>query len=105
MLHIELASHGVFLRASVPERAAFWEPVASEPREEAFISDAVFVDDLCLILLSDSPRSLLTAVHTVLRFLVVIFRKCALDINWAKGKTEAFIKLRGRNAASFYQSL
>ena len=60
---------------------------------------------LLLLLLSESPRSLLTVVHTVLRCLVVIFRKCALDINWAKGKTEAFIKLRGRNAASFYQSL
>ena len=104
ILQLQLANAGVLLKTVVP-KGAFWAGSSAGNAGETFVSESVFVDDLCLIILASSPRLLCKAISDVLAVISTVFEKAALEINWAKGKTECFIKFRGRGAAQCYQDL
>eukprot|EP00972_Heterocapsa_arctica_P010840 1587977-Heterocapsa_arctica.AAC.1 len=45
------------------------------------------------------------AVDIMIRVLIGTFKNFLLEINWSKGKTEAFACLRGKNASKLYDSM
>ena len=63
------------------------------------------MDDSAIALIASTPRALLCAITVLMRVLTNSFSKYALKINFAKGKTEALMKLRGRNAVKTLDSL
>ena len=63
--------------------------------------DATFVDDEAIMLASRSPRRLEFAIVSLLKNLCEIFSSLGLVLNFALGKSEAFLVLRGKNAAKF----
>jgi hypothetical protein len=62
------------------------------------VIDAAFVDDEALAILARSPCQLDKAVNKMLEHLVRICSQMRLDINWNPGKTEAFLRYRGKGA-------
>ena len=59
------------------------------------VLDAAFVDDEAIAILAKTPAQLDKAAGTLLQHLVKICQPMRLDINWAVGKTEAFLRYRG----------
>eukprot|EP00973_Karenia_brevis_P033925 4681933-Karenia_brevis.AAC.1 len=57
------------------------------------------------MLATDCPRKLNAAVAVLLDALVEVFDESGFKINWAKGKTEAMVKYRGRHSAEATECL
>ena len=62
------------------------------------VVEVTYVDDLAVLLAASSAQTLLLAIGILLKELVVVFAAFGLVINWGKGKTEAFLNLRGKGA-------
>ena len=73
--------------------------------DEADIIDMAFVDDLGVVLFATNPHQLCDATHTLLDIIAELFHFFMLQINWNKGKTEAFVKFRGKKSSAYYQRL
>ena len=83
----------------------FWHTKCGEGIECAdnFI-DAAFVDDEAIVLIVSSPRVLQRAIQVLSNVLPDTFRRFRLDINWAPGKTEGLLALRGKHASDVRES-
>ena len=68
------------------------------------IVDAAFVDDECLMLTASSPAALDRAIDVLLAIVTRVFDLLRLEINWKPGKTECFLRYRGRQAAAKLQA-
>ena len=66
------------------------------------VVDAVFVDDLCLVLVARTAAQLDTAIHKLLNAITPVFGALALEINFAPGETECFLVFRGKHATQLY---
>ena len=84
----------------------FWcfDPEVDE-YESHQILEVSFVDDTCVIILSKSPKLLVCSVNTVMAIIIEVFTKFSLKINFAKGKTECLLKLRGKDSVNMRESL
>ncbi|CAK0829298.1 unnamed protein product, partial [Prorocentrum cordatum] len=96
-LRWELQEAGIVFRLRVPA-GAFWAEPDENNHDTEPVIDAAFVDDEAVGLLSTSAGALNSAIEAFLRMLTSVFSKLYLDINWASGKTEASIALRGHGA-------
>ena len=79
----------------------FWSASKCPPMHEPnYIqaSDVEFVDDAALLLSARSPSKLMKAMPKLLSDILSVFQRFSFHVNWAKGKTEAFLSLRGKNA-------
>jgi len=76
-------------------------------REPNYIqaSDVEFVDDAALLLSARSPSKLMKAMPKLLSNILSVFQRFSFHVNWAKGKTEAFLSLRGKNAHILMQDV
>ena len=62
------------------------------------LCDATFVDDEAVYLVNASPIQLCLDMETVLGVVETTFAESGFQINWAAGKTEVMVKLRGARA-------
>ena len=79
----------------------FWRQAAEEEgRGEADtpVIDAAFVDEECVMIAAASPCLLDKAIETMLSILTRIYRLLRLEVNWKPGKTECFLRYRGKGA-------
>ena len=99
----QMCEEGITLRVYTADGAPFWahddavdgaDPSA-KPHD---VIDATFVDDQSCVLIASSPAFLDIAIDKLLCIIVRTFWAFALDINWAKGKTEALLQYRGLKA-------
>ena len=60
------------------------------------VLEAVFVDDLAVVLITRTANTLWKAAHTLFKILQRVFHLFHLSINWNKGKTEVVAKFRGK---------
>ena len=105
-LRDSLLSEGIVLRLQSCDDASFFGAGSNFEADSMFDStegsvptlDAAFVDDEAIAILARSPCQLDKAVNTLLKHLVSICSRMRLDINWNPGKTEAFVRYRGRGA-------
>ena len=59
-----------------------------------------FVDALGAVLIARTPALLDKVINELLSILVTTFEQAHRQINWAKGKTEALLKHRGKYAVA-----
>ena len=97
MLSAQLADAGVALKLTVPSEAVCLTSSSPGVGDENIV-DAAFVDDECLVLMAPTPHELDMAIDTVLKSVTTVFSLLHLEINWAAGKTECFVKYRGHHA-------
>ena len=101
MLRDGLLEAGIVLRLrrAHPE---FWDDRTSESEQgdEYFtpVVDVALVDDECVLLSATSPRVLDQSIDVVLKLLVSIFDILRLEVNWKPGKTECFLRYRGKRS-------
>ena len=100
MLHWRLAQQGITLRLKLPKSGAFWGCCSDEDADQKDIIDATFVDDECIVILGTTPRVLVRAIDSLLEITTTVFRLLHLEINFSKGKTEAILLFRGKQATS-----
>ena len=58
------------------------------------------VDDECIALVGTTPRVLARAIDTLLEITTTVFRLLHLEINFSKGKPEAILLFRGKQATA-----
>jgi hypothetical protein len=100
MLRDDLLDAGVALRLKCGS-TEFWNGQSSDAgdaEDDTPIVDAAFVDDECIMLTASSPRALDIAINTLLKVIVRVYSILRLEINWKPGKTECFLRYRGKNA-------
>ena len=106
----KMRKHGILLHVKSSEGIAFWSDYASassvdvncDGAEE--VSDATFVDDECIFITASSPASLDSSIEFLLTSFISVFGASGFVINWAKGKTEALLKYRGKNASKHLEA-
>ena len=103
-LRSKLQSLGITLRVKRRD-GPFWSSHAPFQEEPDEVVDVAFVDDLCVILFASSPKKMWEATNALLQVVTELFKSFRLLINWNKGKTEAFMKFRGKHAAAYYDKL
>ena len=90
VLYIRVRSTSTgFLKPVVPE-------YGHDAADGAPVVEATYVDDEALLLASSSPAALVIAIKQLVTELVAVFAAFNLQINWARGKTEAFVRFRGK---------
>ena len=105
-LRSKLRRFGITLRLKSDNECPFWAAGASAAQVDSDcpgaeeVAEAAFVDDECIFITASSPGKLDMSIDTLLSNLVNIFNASGFKINWAKGKTEALLKYRGKNAAA-----
>ena len=62
------------------------------------VLETTYVDDECLFVCAKSAAELDERIAVVLENLLGVFEAFKLDINWNKGKSEAILKYRGKEA-------
>ena len=101
MLEDELATCGMVMRLRL--RSDIFSSVSDPPMEN--VLDVAFVDDLAVVLFARCPRILTDCVQRLLKILIRLCSIFKFAINWDRGKTEAFIALRGKHASSVYSTM
>ena len=116
----ELQERGITLMLRATGDAAFWsDDTQVEMRNRRRpggahgdgiddceeLVEATYVDDEAIYLSANSPKALAAAVQETLAVLQQEFARFAFKINWAKGKTEMMLRLRGKNATRTYSEL
>ena len=96
-VHEKLKKSGVEFSFPFDCHRPFWLPCTSATSSES-IKDATFVDDEAFLLFARSPKSLNQAICTCLEVVSLIFSKYNMSLNWSKGKSEAIVVYRGKNA-------
>ena len=85
------------------DESSFWSSSSSSTDKSCQgadeIVEAVFVDDECIFISASFPQKLDYAIDYFLKSIISIFNSSGFRINWSKGKTEAFVKYRGKSAA------
>ena len=104
----KLAEKGVTNKLAFRAAAPFWANPGSKvlgkneagtPEDDvAELCDTTFVDDEAVYLVNASPIQLCLDLGTVLDVVETTFAESGFQINWAAGKTEVMIKLRGARA-------
>ena len=97
MLQDQLKTAGVGMEVQVPD-GEFWAGASSASSEH--VLDCAFVDDECIFVMSKSPAGIDYAIGSVLGSLVDCFGSLDLEINWARGKTEAILSYRGKGSTA-----
>ena len=85
----------------VSEGFSLTSPTGSEPESsltETCLQDVTYVDDEAAFLMHSSPLVLAQQVVTLLAVIRATFARFGFVINWAAGKTELMLKLRGCRA-------
>ena len=65
------------------------------------VVEVTFVDDEAAVVLAPSPKALDAEIECLLSAYVEAFSDYGLSINWNKGKSEALLAYRGRNASRY----
>ena len=101
-----LSADGILLKTSFCEDSPFWNPSAC-PGDliDHEVGEATFVDDTAIALVASSPKVLMKYIETLLVILIEEYSRVGLLINFGKGKTEALLRLRGKNATKYLDSL
>ena len=73
-------------------------PPHSDDVDEGVFIYVIFGNDESLIVMASSPRALDEALSVILEAFADICAKYLITITWAKGKTEALLKFRGKAA-------
>ena len=103
-LRSKLTSSGITLRVKRRD-GPFWDTSTPLAHDAEDVVDVAFVDDLCVVLFATSPKQLWCATMALLQVTTELFNFFRLFINWNKGKTEAFMKFRGKQSLSYYDKL
>jgi DNA-directed RNA polymerase subunit RPC12/RpoP len=101
MLRDALMDAGIVLRLKLKGGDVFWSSDNDESDAGdtiVLVIDAAFVDDECIMISSMSPTLLDSAINVLLSTLAKVFRLLRFEINWKPGKTECFIRYRGKGA-------
>ena len=69
------------------------------------MADIFFVDDACYMVTAGTAKALLSRLRRVAALVHSIFEKVQLSVNYAKGKTEAMVALRGKMASKAFAEL
>ena len=101
-VHRTLSAAGVTLHVEQGRQTPWSDSDTSSPSSAEAI-DATYVDDEAFVLVAKSPKLLDGAIDILISTLTTVFAKYALDINWRKGKTEAMIKYRGKDATKHFE--
>jgi len=107
---------GVILVVKVNGSSPFWaSDAASAPPSleshgaaadnEHEVVEVTYVDDETVMLASASPGKLLAASRRLMTELCAIFVALGLKVNFAKGKTEALLTLRGKKSRALNEKL
>ena len=97
-LHARLLEANIILKVRSCN-GPFWHPdLTGSDHVDDNVIDAAFVDDEAVVLIARTPRLLQRAIKILLDVLPETFRRCKLEINWAPGKTEGLLVLRGKHA-------
>ena len=97
---------GVVLRLPVAgDTDGFWAAAAGgDFAEDSELVDAAFVDDEVIVIMATSPAALDASIDATLHALIDVFGTHLLDINWARGKSEALLKYRGQDAVARWEA-
>ena len=94
-----LLEAGIAVKFRIAKDDPFW---SSAEHSTTFTDDAIvevtFVDDEAAAIVASSPAVLDRGIEIITQAYCNAFRKYNLQINWKRGKSEAMIKYRGRNA-------
>ena len=99
----ELRSCGIALKVRSCGRV-FWAN-GDPDGDEHIVLEIAFVDDLCIVLTAQTYEALWNSIQKLLSVVGKLFRFFKMSINWNKGKTEAFCKVRGKRAGEFKAKL
>lgn len=104
-----MKSHGIILSITKLDSAPFWASLGSRTSwgndGDNSVVEVTYVDDEAAMLAAPSPKQLSLAINLLLDELVSIFAAFGFHINWSAGKTEAFVRFRGKGAADATRKL
>ena len=102
MLRDALMDAGIVLRLKLKSGDVFWssggDDESDEGDETVPIIDVAFVDDECIMISSKSPSLLDRGINVLLSTVTKVYKILRLEINWRPGKTECFVRYRGKGA-------
>ena len=104
MLEDELKEQGIALRVR-RSRDIFSARAGADLTSAQDILDVAFVDDLAVVIFARSPRILMESTQRLVRILVRLCSLFKFVVNWDRGKTEAFMSLRGKHSTAVYSSM
>ena len=103
----ELAKHDIMLHVKRGGTKPFWsgggaqfsfsKTCLTDPDYEQVV-EVTYVDDEAVHIAASSPKTLMSAIPVLMRHLCQVFMYFGFKINWKPGKTECFLKLRGKHA-------
>ena len=97
----QLHNKGIVFSAKYINGEPFWaDEYADSPGAPHEVVEASFVDDTAMALIASSPKALDDAIAALLDIDTEFFHRFALNINFAKGKTEALLRYRGKHATA-----
>ena len=97
MIAWEAKRAGIALELNVPD-GAFWSAPGAPAASSHHVLDAAFIDDEALAIVAQSAEELDRHIDQLLLIVFSVCEKLHLKINVAKGKTEALLVYRGRDA-------
>ena len=104
-----LAERGIVTRITTSGAGPFWGGAQSEwhwgsDHGVPFV-EITYVDDEAIMIASRSPAALKAAYRLLLDILCRTFAEFGFVINWGEGKTECFVRFRGKRAAEHSRTL